>query len=122
MISKLVKKDRLTLIKRVEKGESVAKVCRGAGISRVIFYRWYKKYKEEGSRGLKPGEAGRPQKSQISEKTKEYNILSPNARSLMVKEVVEQNQDASEVAGRYNISRVTLYKWINRYKKIYPKV
>jgi cellulose synthase/poly-beta-1,6-N-acetylglucosamine synthase-like glycosyltransferase/transposase len=121
MTPKLTKEGRLKLIERVEKGESVAKVCADAGISRVLFYRWYKKYKEEGLEGLDPGEAGRPQVSHTPKKAKEYTILSPHARSLMVKEVTEQNQDASEVAERYNISRVTLYKWIDRYKDYLAK-
>jgi cellulose synthase/poly-beta-1,6-N-acetylglucosamine synthase-like glycosyltransferase/transposase-like protein len=116
MTPKLTKEDRLKIIERVKKGEPVSKVCAEAGISRVLFYRWYKKYKEEGVKGLDPGEAGRPQESRTPGKAKEYTVLSPHARGLMVKEVTEQAQDASEVAERYNISRVTLYKWIKRYK------
>lgn len=121
MTPKLTKEGRLKLIERVEKGESVAKVCSDAGISRVLFYRWYKKYKKEGLEGLDPGEAGRPQVSHTPKKAKKYTILSPHARSLMVKEVTEQNQDASEVAERYKVSRVTLYKWIDRYKDYLAK-
>jgi cellulose synthase/poly-beta-1,6-N-acetylglucosamine synthase-like glycosyltransferase/transposase-like protein len=117
MSPKLNKEDRLKIVERVKKGEPVFKVCTEAGISRVLYYRWYKKYKEEGARGLNPGEAGRPELPGAPKKVKEYNILSPHARSLMVREVVEQNQDPSEVAKRYNISRVTLYKWIGRYKE-----
>jgi len=66
MTPKLTKENRLKIIQRVENGESVAKVCSEAGISRVLFYRWYKKYKKEGLSGLNPGEAGRPEEPRAS--------------------------------------------------------
>ena len=37
---------KLTLIKRVQSGEKVARICREAGVSRKTFYSWLKKYKE----------------------------------------------------------------------------
>ena len=37
---------KLTLIKRVQSGEKVARICREAGISRKTFYSWLKKYKK----------------------------------------------------------------------------
>lgn len=44
--------DRLTMIRRVQAGEPVSKVCEEYGISRTIFYRWLKRYEEamEGQR------------------------------------------------------------------------
>ncbi len=50
MPAKLSEKERIKLIERVIiEGEPVSKVCREAGISRVLFYRWIKRYKKEGT-------------------------------------------------------------------------
>lgn len=43
--------------------------------------------------------------------------LSPKVRNLMVSEVLDQGQNISDVAKRFGISRVTLYKWIKRAKE-----
>ncbi|KKP30832.1 MAG: hypothetical protein UR21_C0023G0002 [Candidatus Woesebacteria bacterium GW2011_GWC2_31_9] len=45
------------------------------------------------------------------------NQLSPKARNLMIQEVIDQDQPISTVSKKYNVSRVTLYKWLKRYKK-----
>jgi len=45
--------EKASLIKRVEAGESVVKVCRQAGISRTVFYQWRKKYQEAAPRAKK---------------------------------------------------------------------
>lgn len=39
-------KDKLIMIKRVEDGESVARVCKLYNVSRTVFYRWQKRYFE----------------------------------------------------------------------------
>jgi len=44
------------------------------------------------------------------------NELSPKARNLMIQEVIDQDQSISTVSKKYNVSRVTLYKWLKRYK------
>ena len=116
MPSKLPPQKRLKLIKRVLDGEEVEKVCKEVGISRVVFYRWLGRYKKEGKKGLIPAQPGRPVNEKPQPSKISYTKLSPNARLLMVKEVVDQNQEASGVAKKFNVSRVTLYKWINRYR------
>jgi transposase-like protein len=40
--------------------------------------------------------------------------LSPKARNLMILEVLEQGQQIADVAKKYGVSRVTLYKWLKR--------
>lgn len=55
--------ERQKLIERVILGkEPVSKVCREAGISRVLFYRWLKKYRQAGERveALAPGKKKPP--------------------------------------------------------------
>ena len=39
---------KLKIIKRYETGESVASLCNSFGVSRTIFYRWLKRYREQG--------------------------------------------------------------------------
>lgn len=43
--------------------------------------------------------------------------LSPKTRNQMVHEVLEQNQPIAQVAKKFDVSRVTLYKWIQRAKE-----
>ena len=38
--------EKIKLIKRVQDGEAVTQVCREVGISRTLFYRWYKIYQK----------------------------------------------------------------------------
>ncbi|KKQ94585.1 MAG: hypothetical protein UT20_C0037G0006 [Candidatus Levybacteria bacterium GW2011_GWA1_39_11] len=40
---------KLTMMRRFEAGEKVAKICRDFGVSRTIFYRWLKRYEQERS-------------------------------------------------------------------------
>jgi len=71
MAPKLPEKQRLKLIERVVKGgESVSKVCREAGISRVLFYRWLKRYKQ--GEGLGPK---KPAKRRSSRRVKDDQVL-----------------------------------------------
>ncbi len=46
MYKSLSSAEKISLINRVLQGESVSKVCREAGISRTIFYRWLAEYKK----------------------------------------------------------------------------
>jgi len=116
MTPKLTKEERFSLIQRALKGEKVASLCREAGISRVLFYRWLKRYEEGGRVKLGQLKTGRPKKIIVHKKA-QYTHLSPHDREMMIKEVMEQGSDATEVAEKYAISRVTLYKWLNRYKE-----
>ncbi|MDO8657649.1 MAG: transposase, partial [Candidatus Levybacteria bacterium] len=45
MLKFLPGNQKISLIKRVEAGEKVSRVCKEAGISRTIFYKWHKEYK-----------------------------------------------------------------------------
>ena len=60
MKSKLTPRERIALVEKALKGESVTKIAREYGISRVLLYRWLKRYKDEGHQGLKPQKSGRP--------------------------------------------------------------
>ena len=43
---------RLKWIQNYQKTKNISKTCRYFGISRTTFYKWYKRYKEEGIEGL----------------------------------------------------------------------
>src|SRR3989344_7550258 len=116
MTPKLSRQKRLELIKKALKGKSVSKICREEGISRVIFYRWVNRYKEKGKKGLGPLPFGRPRKTARKPKI-DYPRLSSSVRLKMVGEVLLQDGKPTDVAGKYGISRTTLYKWIRRYRE-----
>lgn len=117
MSPKFSSDQRAQLIARVISGESVSNVCKEANISRVVFYRWLKRYKDKGIIGLTPKNSGRPKIKEKHKVIDEYTELSPNARQMMLREVLDQKQPVTEVAKKYRISRTTVYKWIKRYKK-----
>jgi cellulose synthase/poly-beta-1,6-N-acetylglucosamine synthase-like glycosyltransferase/transposase-like protein len=112
MPAKLTAQKKLQLIKKVINGASVTSVAKEAGVSRVVFYRWFDKYKKDGARGLVAGLPGRPK----GNSSKTNKRLSSRERFLMVKEVVDQHQEVVDVSDKYGISRTTIYKWIERYK------
>jgi len=49
MYRRLSRKEKLHLIKKIQFGEKISKVCREAGISRTILYRWIKSYRKADS-------------------------------------------------------------------------
>lgn len=116
MNSKLDYNSRIKLIRRYRNGEAVTSICKTHGISRGLFYRWLKRYNSEGIISLKPRLPGRPAKTSGLMPSGSFHKLSPKARYLMVKEVVEQGTPVSDVSAKYNISRQTFYKWLRRYK------
>lgn len=117
MTAKILPEKRLELIRKVLQGMSVSAICKEEGISRVIFYRWLTRYKKYGKKGLVPKSSGRPAIAKKVAGKLVYTKLSSTARLCMVKEVLDQDQDITDVAKKYNISRVTLYKWLKRYKE-----
>lgn len=53
MYKRLPTSKKIELIKRVKSGENVSSVCKDAGISRVIFYKWFNNYRNAGVKGKK---------------------------------------------------------------------
>lgn len=96
VFTKLKPEERLKLIKRVLKNkESVTKVCQEAKISRVVFYRWLKRYKE-------------------SLKQEDSQKISPHVRLQMI-ERVKLGEGVSRVCSLYKVSRTIFYRWLQRY-------
>ena len=54
---------RKRVIRNIEKGMSQAKACEIFGVSRTAIYKWQKRYKKQGERGLNKKRQGRPQES-----------------------------------------------------------
>src|SRR3990167_2453280 len=115
MKPKLIAQQRVKLVERELTGEPVNAVCREAGVSRVLFYRWIKRYKTFGVKGLAPISSGRPRKSRTPKYLFPKELL-PLERFRMCEEVLSKQRSAASVAKEYGVSRVTLYKWIRRCK------
>ena len=118
MSPKLTAKQRIELIERALKGEPVVKICREAGISRVLFYRWIKRYKEEGKEGLKPKPFGRPSKVKPRKKSpKPYRQLTPDQKLEMLEKAIIEGEPVAKVCKEYGISRTLFYRLKKRYEK-----
>lgn len=124
MSSKLTAEERLKLIERVILGnEPVAKVCREAGISRVLFYRWLKKYKEAPGTPeiLTPGRQPATQKTQKSvQRAQRPRTLSPQGKLELIKRV-EAGEEVVDVCRDKGISRTIFYRWQKRYQQAPPQ-
>ncbi len=111
MPPKLTSEERLVLIKRVLDGhEKIARVCREAGISRVLFYRWLKRYQQTSSSALS-----------LTPKTGGFSAAKPSPRSLSAQdrlkmiERVASGEPVTAVCQAYGVSRVIFYRWKRRY-------
>ncbi|MCL4382609.1 MAG: glycosyltransferase [Patescibacteria group bacterium] len=110
MRAKLTVKQRLSLIKRfLNKNEEATRLAREAGISRVLFYRWLKRYKENNLKisSLKPlfHNAKIPRK-----------LLSPKERLATIEKKLT-GKPVAEICQEYGISRTIFYRWKNRYEQ-----
>jgi cellulose synthase/poly-beta-1,6-N-acetylglucosamine synthase-like glycosyltransferase/transposase-like protein len=123
MTPKLSKEKRIELIKRALAGESVKEICEEVGISRVLFYRWLKRYRQEGKEGVKAQKPGRPQRGKRSRRARRkaikkgpYTRLNASEKLKIVKSVLEKGRSVTKVAEECGVSRTTIYKWIKRYQ------
>ncbi|MBI4100792.1 glycosyltransferase [Candidatus Microgenomates bacterium] len=115
MSPKLTPQERLRLIKRVvDGGEKVAKVCREAGISRVLFYRWLARCQKDGGQqklaSLKPHKKGELVKPVVKNQE-----LTPQQRLQMI-ERVKAGSPVTKVCQDFGVSRTIFYRWLKRYE------
>ncbi|KKQ87443.1 MAG: Glycosyl transferase family 2, partial [Candidatus Woesebacteria bacterium GW2011_GWB1_38_8b] len=114
---KLSKESKLDLINKFFKGEKASDLAKRYNISKVLFYKYLDRYKKYGVKGLEEGKPGRKRKPRNAHVQMPSKSLTPLERFRMVQEVTEEGKAISEVAKKYQVSRNTLYKWIDRYKK-----
>src|SRR3989344_694351 len=133
MPTKLTQSTIEALIQRVINGESVSDVCKDARISRVLFYRWLKRYdillpQLRGVSLLKEDDISgsihpRPEQGFLELRYKQkgsvfiqkHRNLTPTERLKIINEVLNEKESIWEIAKKYNISRITIYKWLKRY-------
>ena len=97
---------RLKIIERVIlHKESVSKVCREAGISRVLFYRWLHKYKEGFTFRKHP---------------EKYHKFSPQEKLKLVERVIVRGEEVADVCREAGISRTIFYRWKKGYENARP--
>src|SRR3972149_9982737 len=104
---------KLTLIKRVQSGEKVARICREAGISRKTFYSWLKKYKKSKPNVIRFKLADRRFKRIFSFKT-----LNQADKLLLINKVLAGHAPVSALCREFRLSRKTFYKWLRRYQEL----
>jgi len=128
MSPKYSAQERLKLIERVILGgEPVIRVCQEAGISRVLFYRWLKRYKESPgiTEVLTPGRR-KPATTQLRQgligqvEGRKIRILSPEEKLELIKRV-ESGEEVADVCREAGISRTIFYRWKKRYEQAPPE-
>jgi transposase-like protein len=80
MYQRLPASEKLKLIKKYKRGESVTKICLQAGISRTTFYSWLKKYKKTKTRGKTKALA-----SKVASGKDHWKVISPEIQSQVLK-------------------------------------
>ncbi|KKR50633.1 MAG: hypothetical protein UT84_C0009G0020 [Candidatus Curtissbacteria bacterium GW2011_GWA1_40_16] len=123
MSPKLTIIERLRLLRRVlEAHESVTQVCKDAGISRVLFYKWlrrYKDYKSFSNIAKKQTDkdflvsAVSPLKGKIAIRP-HYEL---NTRIFAVQDVLNGKKTVTTVCREFNISKTIFYRWLKRYQQ-----
>ncbi|MFC1710286.1 glycosyltransferase family 2 protein, partial [Patescibacteria group bacterium] len=97
-------------------GEKVIVLSKEYSVSRTVIYKWIKAYKKYGTNGLREKKVGRKRKARNDKKQNGRN-LTPHERLRMVEEVTKEGKSPMVISKMYGVSRVTLYKWVNRYQK-----
>lgn len=127
MKPKLTLHARFKLLQRASKGEPIARLCREAGVSRTIFYRWLNRYKET---------AGFQNLTSPSKKSEMLNdSVSPRKGAILhrprhqvttriraIEDVLRKKRSVAEVCRELYISKTIFYRWLKRYKKAGSKV
>jgi len=104
---------KLTLIKRVQSGEKVARICREAGISRKTFYSWLKKYKE-----AKPNVVRFKLSDRRFKRIFSFKTLNQADKLLLINQSLADYASVSQLCRKFGLSRKTFYKWLRRYQEL----
>src|SRR3990170_2856279 len=104
---------KLTLIKRVQSGEKVARICREAGVSRKTFYSWLKKYKE-----AKPNVVRFKLSDRRFKRIFSFKTLNQADKLLLINKVLAGHAPVSALCREFRLSRKTFYKWLRRYQEL----
>jgi len=125
---------KLALIKRAQRGEKVARLCREAHIARKTFYSWLKKYQASKPNVVHIKLSDRRFKRKFSFKT-----LHPKDKLLLINKVLYNKtlRSSPEAAGlkfdnisqlckEFGVSRKAFYIWLKRYQErgeagLYPQ-
>jgi len=118
--AKLSEKERIRLIERViVKGEPVSRVCQKAGISRVLFYRWLKRYKEEGT--VAPKRPLRVPSRRVPEayvvRIIELVRLHPSWSTRKISEALGKDKEGKPLIGNHGVQNVLLRLKLNTAQK-----
>lgn len=93
--------ERLNIISRIITGEPVRSLCRELGLDRHEVSLWllrYKKYGEDGLRGIR------------------YSPHTATEKTAIVMEFVENGVPLHKICLRYDLNRSTLKAWLRRYR------
>jgi len=109
MLPKLSKDQRVSLIKRViDKKEPVSRVCQDAGVSRTVFYRWLRRYKQEGKAGPKKQDkvrqGGRVDKEVVKQIISLIKTHPPWSSHKISQKLKVSNHGAQNVLQRLNLN------------------
>lgn len=92
---------RLSIVSRLQSGESLEALCRETGIDRHMIRQWYLRYEKYGKEGLLG--------------TSSYHYRAEEKLAI-VREAVEKRVTLQEICLQYNLSRSTVQGWCRRYR------
>lgn len=121
MKPKLSLHNRAKLLKKALHGEQISKLCREAGVSRTVFYRWLARYKEKtGFQNLSQPEkkveffkaSVMPKKGSVLHRPR-YEVVT---RIRAIEDVLHKKIPVTQVCRDLHISKTIFYKWLKKYK------
>ena len=94
--------ERLNIVSRLQSGESLESLCKDLKIDKKMVRLWYlryKKYGEEGLRGIR------------------YSHYTADEKFVIVKKFVEKGITLQELCLQYDLSRSTIKSWVRMYRQ-----
>ena len=122
LIKSVVAADKLSVIRRVERGEKAAVVCRHLGISRGVYYKWLKRYKMWG-RDIKSLDSFRPKGEThwryvdgARENVLELVVRHPELSSQKLAQLLNE-ENGRKIIGSHGVYTILLQLDLNTYQK-----
>ena len=102
MYRRHVFKERLSIVKRIIKGEGLQTICKELNIDKYMVRLWVRRYRRYGENGLKG--------------TRSYSYSAAD-KVKIVEEFIKKGLPLQEISLQYNISLSAIQSWVRKYRK-----
>lgn len=94
--------ERLNIISRLVKGESLTRICKENDLDRHVVHQWFLRYKKYGENGLRG--------------TRSFHYSSLEKLKI-AEEFIKEGVTLQELCLRYDLSRTTIKSWVRKVRR-----